>query len=58
MSENNLEQKITELSQKIDDLESLISRLCELFADWTDNMVEQSNQPQPTDKKQPHPYIS
>lgn len=57
MSNNNLVDKITELSQKITELEQLIYKLCETFASWTDQLVEESNQPRQPDKK-PSTYIS
>jgi hypothetical protein len=55
MSNNKIDEKLTKISKQLDDLEQLISKLCEVFADWTDIQVEESNKP---DKKQPQPYIS
>ena len=36
MSNNKIDEKLTKISKQLDDLEQLISKLCEVFADWTD----------------------
>ena len=55
--DNKLVDKITELSQKIEELEALISKLCEAFMNWTDQLVDENSKQQPD--KQPQPtYIN